>query len=77
MLYVEVNQGRWLVRCPNCNGAERAKSDDQWFTCSSCKNAADDGERLPVVWPADPDAIVTELRALPPLERNWQNEEAS
>lgn len=77
MLYVEVNQGRWLVRCQSCSGAEPARRDDQTFWCRNCQNAAADGARLPVVWPADPDAVTRELRRLPPLERNWQNEETS
>lgn len=47
------NHGRWIVQCPDCNGAQLACSTDRRFMCSECGNVAIDGLWRPVVWPAD------------------------
>jgi len=74
-LYAEVNHGRWLVKCRECNGAELATRDDPWFWCRGCYNHRDGNKLLPVVWPDDPAAIARELRVRPQEHRNWQPHE--
>lgn len=74
-LYVEVNHGRWLVRCRECNGAELATRDDPWFWCRGCYNHRDGYKLLPVIWPGDPEAIAKELRVRPVENKNWQSHE--
>jgi len=72
ILSTEVNQGRWIVRCPACAGAENADPDEPWFYCLSCYNGAFDGRWLPVQWPAERAAIEVELLKRPQAEnRNW------
>lgn len=52
-LKVFVNEGRWVVSCPDCSGAQLACRTDQRFMCCECANVAIGGEWRPVVWPDD------------------------
>jgi hypothetical protein len=70
-LYVEVNHGRWLVKCRECAGAELANPKERWFWCRGCYNHRDAYMLLPVVWPDDPDAVAKELGVRPTENRNW------
>lgn len=67
-----VNEGRWVVSCPDCAGAQLACRTDHRFLCNECANYAVDGLWRPVVWPADADAVEQALveRRLP-RTRNW------
>lgn len=72
---VEVNEGRWLVRCPFCPGAQLAHRDDHRFFCVDCLNGGI-GMWLPVVWPKAADKIEAALTVRPePRTRNWTADE--
>lgn len=79
-----VNAGRWLVRCPDCAGAEYADPDDPLFWCASCFNVANGGYPRPVGWPRDRGRIEAELLRRPapllpghPSPRNWEAHETA
>lgn len=72
--YVRVYEGRWIVDCLDCNGAEFANPHDRWFWCSNCGNIATQQMRRPVLWPDNPAAIAAELKARPRENRNWYPE---
>ena len=68
----EVNQGRWVVNCPFCAGAELADPDDRRFYCLSCGNKAVGYKWIPVKWPTAHLAVEAELVKRPIEEtRNW------
>ena len=71
-VHVVVNHGRWLVRCRNCPGAELARRRHPWFWCTSCYNHHLDNRLIPVIWPADPDAIAALLGPRPLHAKNWE-----
>lgn len=67
--YALMNHGRWIVKCPWCNGAELAAPD---FYCHSCKNAGNLGKPMPVVWPSSRLLIEAILLKRPDvINRNW------
>jgi hypothetical protein len=75
---VEVSHGRWLVLCPWCTSAQYAQPDDLWWWCVDCRNATVDGKLVAVDWPADADAIETELLRRPhsSMQNAWPGETA-
>lgn len=66
------NHGRWVVACPDCNGAQFACPDDQRFMCNECANVAVSGLWRPVVWPKDRIKIEALLSARPESAKNWE-----
>lgn len=69
-----VNQGRWIVDCPSCPGAQLASPEVDRFFCVDCLNVAHGGQWLPVQWPEpqDRDAIEAALLARPAIaNRSW------
>ena len=50
------NHGRWVVDCPWCRNGILAHPD-RTVWCCVCGFAAVGGQQLPVVWPADREAI--------------------
>lgn len=69
---VEVNDSRWLVKCPACNGAQVAHKTDRRFFCIDCLNETAGGLWVTVDWPDDPDAIEAALDARPVAHtRGW------
>lgn len=52
-VFAHVNHGRWVVACPDCNGAQLACLTDHRFMCHVCANVAADGLWRPVIWPAE------------------------
>lgn len=68
----EVNHGRWIVRCPWCNGAEGADRADRYFYCLGCQNVLAGGKRVPVRFPSAANELETLLARRPgEASRNW------
>jgi hypothetical protein len=66
------NEGRWVVMCPDCGGAQLAAREDARFMCVECANFAIEGLWRAVVWPADVDGIEAELERRPfRRNQNW------
>ena len=68
---VIVNQGRWVVECPDCNGAQMACRTDPRFLCDECGNIAVGNLWRPVVWPDDVDGIEDALGFRSDENQNW------
>ena len=69
--YARVEQGRWIIDCPDCGGATLGDPDDRRFFCPDCMNASAGGFWLPVVYPESVDEIETELLRRPIANRNF------
>ena len=68
----QVNDSRWLVQCPNCNGAQVVSKADPRFFCVDCLNPQVGGAWLRVTWPTDPAGIEQALLVRPvPTTRAW------
>lgn len=76
-VHVLVNQGRWVIECPDCPSAQVASHTDRRFFCVDCENRAVAGLWRPVLWPDDP-ATVEQLMAgfVEEKRRNWVPKEA-
>lgn len=69
----QVNDNRWLVQCPACQGAQIVSKADPRFFCIDCLNAHVQGSWLAVSWPDNPDEIEAALNARPVLHtRSWK-----
>lgn len=66
-----VNQGRWVVDCPDCHGAQLACSTDRRFMCVECANVVVGGVWRPVLWPRNAAAIEEALASRLPVNANW------
>lgn len=60
-----IDFGRWIARCPSCNGAEYVSKDEAIFYCFSCGNYENNGDAYPVQFPADVEEIEQELLKRP------------
>lgn len=69
--FARVEQGRWLIDCPDCNGATLADLEDPRFFCPDCQNAMSGGVWLRVMLPPNVAAIEHELLKRPIVNRNW------
>lgn len=72
---VEVNHGRWIVRCPFCPSAQLAHDVERRFMCVECGNRTVDGAWVKVVWPQTDvrGEIEGLLEVRPtPQARNWR-----
>lgn len=72
-LTAEVDQGRWVVRCPDCAGAE-LMADSGLFFCCNCRNQAVGHAYRRVTPPSKTQRAQIEaaLLARPePENRNW------
>lgn len=67
-----LNHGRWVVDCPDCNGAQLACRTDHRFMCNECGNVVIAGLWRMVSWPADLDAIEAALAGRPIHNQNWR-----
>lgn len=67
----EINHGRWIVRCPNCPGAEMADKEDKRFFCLSCDNKQEGGKWLTVKFPRNADKIEELLKDRKRENQNW------
>lgn len=68
-----VNDGRWVVDCPDCGGAQLASRTDRRFMCNECANIAIGGLWRPVVWPSAKTerGIEEALGARPARNAHW------
>lgn len=73
VLTPEVNDGRWIVQCPHCGGAQLASPAWERFLCADCANSAFGGRWLGVEWPDEALVAAGEaaLVARPIANRNW------
>ena len=74
-LAAEVNEGRWIVRCPYCPGAELASQTDPRFMCTSCSNRANGYSWRPVTFPKALPDIEAALDSREQRHQNWQQGE--
>lgn len=70
-LQVYLNHGRWVVDCPDCNGAQLACEDDPRFMCNECANAAAGGLWRAIEWPANRDGIEKAVGVRKLANQNW------
>lgn len=75
-LKAEVNHGRWICRCPFCNGAEFVFLNDPLFLCTSCLNDGT-GEYIRIKIPKSNKAIENILNKRKIENRNWTDEKLS
>lgn len=68
---VYANQGRWIVECPDCAGAQIASAADYRFMCNCCANVAVEGLWRPVIWPEEHAEIDEALSWRPTVNQNW------
>lgn len=66
-----VNQGRWVVDCPDCNNAQLACKTDPRFLCNECGNVVVGNLWRPVTWPPNVAGIETVLEVRPIANQNW------
>lgn len=71
-LPVYANEGRWVVMCPDCNGAQLAAFTDPRFYCVECANLTVSGAWRSIAWPANRVDIETALAVRPLKNQNWQ-----
>lgn len=67
-----VDHSRWVVICPNapvCRGADIVSVDTPVYVCASCGSPENGGSWYSVDFPADKDAIETELLERPYIMR--------
>lgn len=69
---VYVNEGRWVVDCPDCAGAQLAARTDRRFMCNECANVTIQGKWRPVVWPQEESGIEQALASRPPRNAHWR-----
>ena len=81
-LDAEINQGRWLVECPQkCGGAITVTSQAPYFLCPYCGSDENLGKWYNVRFPSDKVAIERELLRRPAKDnhhattRNWRSGE--
>ena len=75
-----VNDSRWLVQCPSCNGAQLASRGDPRFFCIDCLNEHAGRQWLRVVWPgAEQQAEIEGLLLQRPVPhtRSWRSGETT
>lgn len=68
---VYANEGRWVVQCPDCNGAQLASRSDRRFMCNECANVVVGGGWRRVIWPAKAEEIEAAVRRRPRVNQNW------
>jgi hypothetical protein len=68
----EVNDGRWIVRCPSCLSAALAAKADRRFFCAECLNTRHQRMWLTVDWPEQVALIEALLDVRPSVDdRCW------
>jgi len=75
-VYAEIDWGRWIVKCPDCNGAEDVDPDEPVFYCLTCGNYKNNGYLRPVIFPskAEREEIEKVLLERPVEEKAAPNE---
>jgi hypothetical protein len=69
-----VNHGAWLVKCPDCEGAEYAW-EEGFYYCFSCHNNSVGHQMRRLLFPEHREAIEAVLERRPLLNRNWEEPE--
>lgn len=70
-LEARINQGRWVIDCPFCKGAETIWPGEPWFLCAACRNNGTD-LAIRVELPKNKAKIEEALDKRPePENRNW------
>jgi hypothetical protein len=74
----EINQGRWIVPCPFCTGAEMLDMKDLRFFCLSCYNKAVGGKWIKVAVPKEKEVkgVERELLRREVVNQNWTAKES-
>lgn len=68
-----VNEGRWIVQCPWCGGAQLVSPETFSVLCVECANNGIGGMSVPVRWPDEAPAIEAALVQRPaPRHMNWR-----
>lgn len=70
----EIDFGRWIARCPDCNGAEDVDPTEPIFYCFSCGNYKNQGYPRPVEFPEDREKIEKLILQRPVKEGVGANE---
>lgn len=72
----EINWGRWIAKCPDCNGAEDVDPDEPIFYCFSCGNYKNRGKPRKVKFPSKKvrEEIEAELLKRPVEIKSGANE---
>jgi ribosomal protein L37AE/L43A len=70
-LEVYLNEGRWVVMCPDCNSAQLASQTDPRFMCIECGNIGNGGGWRPLAWPKNRAGIEAALAGRQPVNQNW------
>lgn len=76
----EIDNGRWIVKCPNCGGAQIASRKDRRFFCLDCLNDYEParGRWVRVIWPAKAIEIENQIQGEPERTRqNWRPEDGN
>lgn len=68
---VQLNHGRWVAMCPDCNSAQYASQTDPRMLCVECGNVKLKGKWRPLAWPSNRAAIETAVQGRPPINQNW------
>lgn len=76
----EILDGRWIAKCPDCNGQEVVDPDEPVFVCLNprCLNRLNDGFPRKIMFPGAERMLQIEeiLLARPnPINRNWLRDE--
>jgi|ETNmetMinimDraft_23_1059889.scaffolds.fasta_scaffold120158_2 hypothetical protein len=72
-----INHGRWVIECPDCNGAQIASEEERRFWCLGCGNASVNFAWRHVRMPrerADIEAVLLRrpaARSDKAITRNW------
>ena len=71
-IYGTINQGRWIVCCPFCNGAELGDPAIPYFACRCCGNERVAGRFIKVIYPDNWREIENALLYRPRhVDMNW------
>lgn len=76
LLEARIEHSRFIVDCPNCNGAE-FMFEDKLFLCSQCKNSNVNGKARKVKLPKERGEIEAILVERPIKNRHWSPGETS
>ena len=65
-LYAQINHGRWIACCPECNSGQVVTPDDPRMFCVECLSGW-----FRVVFPADTAAAEQSIEQQPVRDQNW------
>ncbi|HEY2088596.1 MAG TPA: hypothetical protein VGH54_21575 [Mycobacterium sp.] len=68
---VYANEGRWIVECVDCRGAQLACATDLRFMCHCCANVMVGGLWRPTKWPGNRAAVEAALAPRQLGNQNW------